>query len=254
MKKVLYIIIGILIGAPLFIGVGVLATTIFARDISYGNTNVESALNDLYDKADSKKICELKSGTANTIGAMYECDPGDHVKRNFYVLEVRNKEVDLIMDRNLSGGMTWANAMKYFSKGDGVSIKNSWTNVLNIDLPKVQVIVNAVGRDWVVVDNDAIWWCFGSRTQDKQESPWCTNDNQENYAWLFNHLTYCTQAGCTDDTTDESTVGYWTRDLINNSVKAWYVAWTGALDRDNVSYKNHGVRPVITVSNNQLSN
>ena len=42
-----------ILGAIIFGGVGVLASQIFARDITYNNTNVESALNDLYSKVDN---------------------------------------------------------------------------------------------------------------------------------------------------------------------------------------------------------
>ena len=55
-KNIKFIIIGIIIGGLLFTGVGVLASQIFARDVSYGNTNVESALDDLYSKANNNSV------------------------------------------------------------------------------------------------------------------------------------------------------------------------------------------------------
>ena len=65
MKK---LIIGFILGAILFTGVGVLASQLFARDIIYGNTNVESALNDLYTKANKTPT---QVATLTTQGATY---------------------------------------------------------------------------------------------------------------------------------------------------------------------------------------
>ena len=70
MKKVLKSRIFIFtLTAIIFSGFGVLASQIFARDVSYGNTNVESALDDLYSKAGNiKKSNEtLQYNTTNTL-------------------------------------------------------------------------------------------------------------------------------------------------------------------------------------------
>ena len=164
MKKT---VLGVMIGLLLGTGITVFAATLMAKDVTYAPSNskwkvnnVGSALDDLYTnaKVSLNKFCELKSGDALAIGSMYECDPGDGIKRNFYVLEVRNNEVDLIMEQNIAKGtMTWYNAMKYFSNGAGSSIKSAWTNVLNIDLPKAQAIANAVGNSsWKAAENNAM--------------------------------------------------------------------------------------------------
>ena len=61
MKKYIKVsIISFILGAIIFGSVGVLASQIFARDIKYNDTNVESALNDLYSKANK----EITFGTA----------------------------------------------------------------------------------------------------------------------------------------------------------------------------------------------
>lgn len=257
------------LGAILFSGItGVLAYNYMASQIGYTPANtswkvstVDEALNSLSTdaKVALKKFCKLKSGTALTVGSMYECDPGDGTKRNFYVLTVRDEEVDLIMETNLSDTvgtartMTWNDAMKYFRTGAGTSIKTSWKNVLSIDLPKAQAIVDAVGRtDWIASDSGATWWCFGSKAQDSQSSPYCTNASQNNYAWLFNHTIGCKSAGCTDDS-GATAYGYWTRDLISNTAGAWNVYWPGLLGNHEVSHStDYGVRPVITVLKSNL--
>ena len=113
--------------------------------------NVSDAIDDIKKNGTSKKFCELKAGNALEIGSMYECDPGDGVKRNFYVLEVRKDSVDLLMEKNITQGtsqttMTWKNAMKYI---DNNNLKTTWKNVINIDLPGAQVIANITGHsDW----------------------------------------------------------------------------------------------------------
>jgi hypothetical protein len=50
MKK---IVIGFIIGAITFSGIGVLAANYLAKDIKYKDTNVEAALNDLYNKSNN---------------------------------------------------------------------------------------------------------------------------------------------------------------------------------------------------------
>ena len=57
-------LLAFILGAIIFGSVGVLASQIFARDISYGNTNVESALNDLYSKANEDIISKLSLTTS----------------------------------------------------------------------------------------------------------------------------------------------------------------------------------------------
>lgn len=238
------------------------ATAVNANQVAYSSGTVENALDDLYSTAAQikaiKQFCRLKSGTALTVGSKYECDPGDGVKRNFYVLTVKNNEVDLIMENNLSDTlgtartMTWNDAMKYFRTGAGKDIPSAWTNVMNVDLPKAQAITDATGYNWVAANSGATWWCLGSKVQDTKSEPYCTNSHQGTYAWLFNHLIGCTASGCTDDS-GATAYGYWTRDLISNTVDAWRVDRDGYLGNDAVSYSTrNGVRPVITVLKSNL--
>ena len=237
------------------------ATLVNANQVAYSSGTVEEALNDLYSKATQikaiKKFCQLKSETALTVGSKYECDPGDGLKRNFCVLTIRNNEVDLIMENNISDTvgtaktMSWNDAMKYFRTGAGKDIPGAWTNVMNIDLPKAQAITDATGYNWVAANNST-WWCFGSKAQDVQGEPYCNNSNQGTYAWLFNHLMNCKTTGCTDDS-GATASGYWTRDLVSNTTYAWRVIRIGNLGRTTVSNSTDlGVRPVITVLKSNL--
>ena len=258
-------IIGFILGALIFGSVGVLASTILARDISYKNTNVEDALDDLYAKA-PKKICELKSGTANTVSAKYECDPGDGVKRNFIVLAVDNNKVKLIMEHNITEGsgtttMTWMDAMKYFRTGAGASTKSAWTNVVDVDLPMAQDIANAVGNTgWNMEDKNY----DGSFYFDKNGSSYgqtqvAKASNLSNFRWLYNYTRECSEYGCDSATSLGSTeaYGYWTRDTVaqqkDSTGYAWLVSRHGRLNYTDVSLDtNLGVRPVIIVLKSNL--
>ena len=257
MKKNILLMI---VTAIIFTGIGVYATIQYRADeIGYGTGTIKDAIDDLYSKvgtgSSDLKFCELKSGTANTVGAKYECDPGDSVKRNFYVLTVRTNSVDLIMEENISSETTsWNNAMEYFRTGAGTTIKSSWINVINVDLPSAQAIVDAVGRsNWVVVNSSATWWCLGSGTQDRGTEPYCTNANQGTYAWLFNNLVDCESAGCTSDG-DKTDYGYWTKNLASGNA-AWVINRDGNFGTNTTSATTYqGVRPVITVLKSNLIN
>jgi len=276
LKTILAFIIGIVISGGV-----VYASSILASTINYDNSrsglkdnndndveDVQTAIDVLYDKAINtsgvtKKVCKYISegsfGQEEQIGAKYECDPGDGVKRNFYILEANNNKVDLIMENNISDTVgtlrttTWKDAMKFFRTGAGASIKESWTNVIDIDLPKAQAIVDATERtNWLVGENTATWWCFGSKAQDSQSSPYCNSTTNAPYAWLFNHLTDCTLTGCTTDS-GATAYGYWTRDLIYNTTNAWCVHGRGTLTRNTVTDDTYyGIRPVITVLKSNL--
>lgn len=259
MKRILKSrILLVIVTAVVFGSIGVFANNILASNITYKNTTVEAALDELYTKTPSK-ICELKDGTANTVGAKYECDPGDGVKRNFYILAVNNDNtVDLIMQHNLTEGtstttMTWNNAMKYIGNNN---LQTTWSNVLDVDLPKVQDIANAVGRsNWYAEDNNT-WWCFETKRQDTTSSPYCyNNDGNLETLWLWDYTRECASWNCQHSLATTEAFGYWTRDLISNNANAWVVSGDGIMNYYPVSHStSHGVRPVITVLKSQLSN
>lgn len=275
LKTIIAFIIGVVISSGVVYASGVLASAITYDNSQSGlkdnNDNdvvdVQTAIDVLYDKATNagvtaKKVCKYISegsfGQEGQIGAKYECNPGDGVTRTFYILEVRNNEVDLIMDENLTGTVgsatvAWTTAMKYFRTGAGTSIKDAWVDVMNIDLPKAQAITDATGRtNWLVSESTSTWWCFGSKAQDSQSSPYCNSTKNAPYAWLFNHLTDCMNTGCTTDS-NATAYGYWTRDLIYNTTNAWCVHGRGTLTRNAVTDDAYyGIRPVITVLKSNL--
>ena len=248
-----------LLGVVIAIGIGTYAedNLLASRKVTYNNSRVDGALNELYQKAaginlNDKRVCKLIDetyGSYLSVGSKYECEVAIGVKKNFYLLAETTTSVKLIMDRNITQGtntttMTWNNAMKYI---DNNNLKTTWTNVMDVDLPEVQDIVNAVGRsNWKAADSGSTWWCFASKSQDYQSSPYCNTEQAQAYNWLYDYTRECN--GCTNSLGSGEAYGYWTRDLISNTADAWYVDRDGDLGSYPVSYDTgHGVRPVITI-------
>ena len=205
--------------------------------------------------------------TPYVIGTKYTLDPGDGTPRDFYILSVNDttNEVRLIMDRNITQGtanptINYTNAMAYFDNGDGLTIKNSWTNVESIDLPGAQEIADAVGNtSWdVTTATKTDWFFLDPENGIYQNTNRVANaSNLSNFRWLFNYTKGCTNYGC-DSTTSLSSpeaTGYWTKSLISDdSSRAWDMSFTGNLYRNTISDSgNDGVRPVITISKSNLS-
>ena len=236
------------------------ASQILASDISYRNGTVESALNDLYDKANSSTglVCMKLSGTTNQVGAKYHCDLGDGELRNFYVLKVGTDDVELIMERNISDTvgssttMSWNDATSFFDEGhDGYSLKQTWlTKVKEVKLPDAQTIVNAGGITGFDVTQhvDLVYVYFGTNSQSDYSK-------RNNYLWLWDYTREC--PNCSNSLSSSYAYGYWTssKTVENSSSNAWNVHYIGCL---NSSYAltddtHIGVRPVITVAKSKLA-
>ena len=257
------ILFGIIIGIIATTVVGVFADDILeATCIKYKKKTVEDSLNELYIKANAKdvgalKFCKFVDGTYGSfgeIGSKYECDPGDGVTRNFYLLTVNNDNtVDLIMDRNINeGAITWENAVQYFKTGAGVTFKNNWVNILNIQLPDVQAIADVFPNNgWQYGTDSMTWWCLGTHNKDLSNLPYCNSSTNQEYTWLFNHLTNCESGGCLDNSGATSR-GYWTYNYSNGN-HAYYVWYNGLVSRNTtIDGDYYGVRPVITVLKTNL--
>ena len=264
-------IFAFVLGSVIFGSIGVYAASqILASDISYRDGTVENALNDLYSKADNQTmegtVCMLVSGTKNTVGSKYVCNPGDGILRNFYILSVGQNDIKLIMEKNIVERVNYATAKNYFTPtGGGANIVTSW-NKVTVDTPSAQDIVDASlivnpKQDFTfnISEESATWWCFGSHEKDQQSGPlYCPSSTaQQNASWLFDYTIDCGSRGCSNSLAENNSnsYGYWTKDEIyDDSTRAWIVYMNGSLDRDTVSYANYGVRPVITVAKNKLAN
>lgn len=252
--KLLIILAGIV-----FVSIGVYAESVIrAEQIVYQNRTLKDAMDELYGNATNlKKICKLVNGNLGEIGSKYECDPGDGIKRNFYLLTLRSKEVDLIMDRNITQGstkttMTWYDAMKYFESEEGITKTGGWTDVLNIDLPKAQAIANAVGNNnWRAAENSKAW-CLETKVLDVTKTPFCYNKTTDTL-WLWDYTRDCLNWNCKNSLDSSEAYGYFTRDLMATDNYAWIVSRYGILDGNGtVSGAQQGIRPVITVLHTNL--
>ena len=224
-----------------------------------------AALNDLHSKINSiafKKICKYIDNTYSkdpndrfSIGTKYECDPGDNVKRNFYILKVSSEKIDLIMEQNIiDSTMTWYVAMEYFRSGDGKTTKDSWTDVQDLDLPKIQDIIDAVGRtSWNAAENNS-YWCMESQRQDSSSNPYCyNNDGNLETLWLWDYFADCGGWNCEHNLGSGHANGYWARDAVANTSWAWGVSYFSLIDRDVATYSTkYGIRPTITVFKTNL--
>ena len=242
MKNNIKLFVGILIGIVIC-GISVYAAEeiINAKDIRYKTKTVEDSLNELYIKANAKdvgavKFCKFIDGTYGSfgeIGSKYECDPGDGVKRNFYILKENPESVELISEKNITNNLTYANAIKYFDiHTDGIRIKNEWTNVVKVGIPIGKDLAKAAGNDNYI--NGA--YQFGST-----------------YKWLYNYLAGCSSYGC-DSSTDTSTEekSYILEGSSNYAGYSLVVDWTGEIGTNNLNNSTFCVRPVITILKSNL--
>lgn len=261
MKKIFKSRLFLVIIAVILTGtVGVFAEDILeATGIKYKNKSVEDSLNELYIKANAKdvgalKFCKFIDGTYGSfgeIGSKYECDPGDGVTRNFYLLAKNNdNSVDLIMDRNITGdyaNMDWNGAMNYIATSN---LKSIWSNVIDVDLPKAQDIANAIGYNVIVTSQYSdVKICVNDLSTDV-----CPQTTNSKNAWLYNYTSNCAVNGCDSETSlnNDTNTGYWTRDLFYDRKWAYCVNNSGVFFNNTVSSQTNGVRPVITILKTNL--
>ena len=184
------------------------------------------AINDIYAEIIyGQKGSSSESGGETTneyaIGTPYQIDPGDGVERTFYVLEDNGDSVSLIMNENIGSTVAWNTSG---NNADGPvtalayleSQTSNWT--VDVSLPTYDQIYN--------VNNS------GTLT---------------NTPWLYENLGL-------DETGTAIGQGYWTStSVIDDSSTAWHVFIIGVIAKHDVTGTIYGVRPVITVSKDQLS-
>ena len=277
-------LLGFIVGAVVFGSVGVFALTVASSSVSYDNsksklnaTNLQDAIDELYSKKptcmfEDNKICTLKSGTHMEIGALYDCEVGPSIHEDFYILAKENNVVRMLMEHNLTSdtvGITWMQARDIFNdssiqNGVGTTAKETWTNVIDIDLPMAQDIANAVGNTgWNMEDKNFNEWFYLDKNGNAYGQVQVANaNNLSNYRWLYNYTRECKDCGCDAATSlgAGEAYGYWTRDIValNSDTtypyRAWGVYRYGCLSTNPVSYDtSRGVRPVITILKSGLS-
>lgn len=263
-----------LAGAIIFGGIAVYATSAYsAANISYRNSNVKDILDSLYSLSPVNKFCTYQDSTFGnasnhySVGTKYTCNLGDGVTRNFYVLSSDDNSVNLIADENIKVNgsyvaMNWSSAMKYFDSGAGKSLKDSWTNVVDVSLPDVNDIVKAVGNTtWHYEDTGYDdWFYFDPIDNVYGQTSSKGYGNLSAYRWIFGNLMDCYQYGCEQSQSNSvwEARGYWTKSPVyrntDNLNRTWLVLRNGYLERYSITDSSSiGVRPVVTVLKSGLN-
>ncbi|MBR1416360.1 MAG: hypothetical protein IJ572_00890 [Bacilli bacterium] len=238
------------------------------KDNSWEVENTKEALDDLHNKINSmafRRVCTYANNDYSqdksdlyAVGTQYECDPGDGILRNFYILNVNGEVIKLIMQHNLTEKtskkvMTWMDAKSYI---DDNNIKVLWNNVIDVDLPKANDIALAVGKtNWKATTatvNDI--FCLKSKVYDNVSGARCKKDTD--YCWLHDYLYFDQEYHCPNELTSDEAYGYWTSDYINTSTSsqyAWRIHSSGSLSNLEITTNKYmGVRPTITVFKTNL--
>ena len=257
------LVIGFITGVLLAGSIGVLAYSYAASDISYNDTDVESAINDLYSKIPTGPTMETVSGATHK-GIVYldptdltkKCtanDAANNVNSNGTPTEIKtgcmkwyifaedntNNTYTMILDHNTTAKVQWnaSNSNVAYASSlvkpyvDALVSTNKW---------KVTPRLISASEIKTITSNEsfslstASWYCFGSNKQDYTSEPWCNKTTNAKYAWLFDYTGGCTTYGCTynDDNTyalanntatTGNTYGYWTSDTVGSAGSGSYV-------------------------------
>ena len=172
--------------------------------------------------------CDLKEGqTALAIGAAYDCDPGDGVTRTFYLLEKTTSMVSLIMDRNIAGPVAW-------NEDGGAEVTTALTALNNATAGWSNVNVSLPTYDQL----NSFW---------NSESDEITSDSE--YSWLISGLEHPKDGGYP--------LAYWTSTYHGSGYyeepSAYLVTGSGYLNGHPITANYSGVRPVITISKDNMS-
>lgn len=174
-----------------------------------------------------------------TVGDIYSCNPGDGIERTFYLLNIQTDSVSLIMDKNIGSNVAW-NAANTINNGPESAIAylkrltKKWNNVA-VSMPNGLDIAKAGG-----------------------DNSWNSNKVSETLSgWLYSNLN-CAINTCTevvDENDSGTTLGYWVT-TVYDSTKAYQVDYSGKLgyNHEIVDAGYYGIRPVITVSKDLITN
>lgn len=186
-------------------------------------------------------------------GDEYKCDVGDGQTRTFYLLEDGDTttlkkgdtgsagigEVSLIMDRNIGNTVAWCNDKELCSDGE------IWSN--EVGPLTAQAYLDQQTKKWIV---DASLPTAYQLAIAGGDTEWTDSNYTEKILsapWLYDYLV--------DTTHPVSDVyGYWTSTRYDDH-QAWQMWFNGIISDSGITDDyDSGVRPVITISKNELSN
>ena len=159
-----------------------------------------------------------------------------------------NETVNMILDHNTTAEVSsWSE-----SKTQITTDTKAWDSSLNARLITADEIAKITGNTSFNSLTSTIddWFYLDSNNQTQTAK----SQGASKYAWLFDYTRDCTNYGC--NIADSGTSGYWTSNIVpnvsNSSSYAWYVTGSGRLHYNIVSNTHYGVRPVISVSKEQI--
>jgi hypothetical protein len=278
MKENTKIIIALTVGM-LISGVVVYAGTLLkASEVSYNETTVNDALNELFDLANKKGPTKVDAKEGATYKGIVYLDPTDLTKEcdvtnsvsttetkigcmKWYIYKESTDSYTMILDHNAIALVAW-------NSGNSNSTKNELSSALTyltstsgwkvtprlITTAEVAAISGNTNFNFSTTTSYSGYFYLETNTS---TAPSTFTDK---YAWLYDYTYGCTSYGCNiednntyayySSTSTAYVYGYYTNDqFVGDSVSDWSVALGGSLTLSSLSYNAKvGLRPVITIS------
>ena len=202
----------------------------------------------VYYNPGTKKKCEDYAAKNSTTGIKGGC-------MKWYVFndEEGHATVDVILDHNTTAKVAWnsnGNSSKMKEVADTLKTDTStWENKARL-IKANEVAKITKNPTFDATQSGQSWFCFDTNKSDNTN--YCAKaQGTSQYPWLFDYTYECTSRGC--NTPDSSTKGYWTSTSYTGAtVYAWHVSYGGNLRYTPVTYTDIGVRPVITISKDDI--
>ena len=188
--------------------------------------------------------------------------------KKFYIYNDTGDNYTMIMDRNTTAFVAWANHDDYIAAGgteeDWNSSRYNTQGPVTVTKKLKEDTANWIGSPRLIKqsevrtitgNNGTSSYYFGSNnnTTSYADQTDAQKAIQQSYHWLFDYTLDCTSYGC--QTANSSTYGYWTSDAVSGISYAWSVSRYGLLSINFANYDtNYGVRPVISISKSLLGN
>lgn len=222
-----------------------------------------------------KKISEVKAtyntGTKDMVSAIYFnpidnvlCTEEDYTNNTeklgktgclkWYSIENSDSSkntVDVILDHNTTEKVkynsTGVNTLAKEAKTQLTTDINGWNDLIKASARFItaQEVANITDNRIFnpLTFNSSRWFFLDTNKQDAFERTKGTSK----YAWLYDYTDGCEALGC--NTQMDNYMGYYTSTPVANSTTTiWCINSGGALNIDNVTYLNYGIRPVITIT------
>ena len=197
----------------------------------------------VYYNPGTKKKCEDYVAKNSTTGIKSGC-------MKWYVFndDGENADVNVILDHNTTTNVAW-NSTKTTLENDTKDWKKTKRLITANEVAKI-----TGNTGWDANNGEQPRFFLDSNNQTQTAS----STKKSKYDWLFDYTNDCARFGC--NTQDSSTDGYWTSTPYmsssygSNSGYAWLVSYSGSLEYTHMdsSGRNYGIRPVITISKDDI--